>query len=146
MLIDSNKDDKFVNGRFYFVLAGVKRAGFYDFTNIPQEKTLEVVNEFIDFFKKNEIMNPTGRVIMDFSGTHLNREVTDALKEMAAEVKKYTSIKTRAAVVGVSKIQRIFVNTFNRITKTDMRAFDTKEEAYHWLAEVDKFEKEQGDI
>lgn len=139
MLIDTNNDTKYVDGRYYFFQAGTKRAAIYDFSNIPPEKTVETTKKFIKFFQTNRILNPTGRVIMDFTGTRINKEFADILKELLKTIKEYTSTNSRAAILGTSKIQTIFVNTYNKFVNSEVKAFDSKLKAYEWLNQVEKF-------
>ncbi len=64
--------------------------------------------------------------------THNNVEATNALKEFSNAVTPY--IKA-SAVVGVSGIKRIIVQSLMKVSGRKIHLFDTIEEAKDWLVE-----------
>ncbi len=95
------------------------------------------VEDALAIFDKTEKiakMQPEKSIILltNVIDTHNNIEATNALKEFSSAVTPY--IKA-SAVVGVSGIKRIIVQSLMRVSGRDIHLFSDIEEAKNWLVE-----------
>ena len=87
----------------------------------------------LEQYKQMSLTEPDGslRSLVDFS----NQKVSAEFTELAKEVTKQTAHKDyKVAVVGISQLQRIILNTLNRISKEQMKPFATRVEALNYVA------------
>ncbi len=73
------------------------------------------------------------RTLTTVEGTHMDRDVTNALKDYVAHNKPYVRA---GAVVGLNDLKMIAFNFVNRVTGRNLRAMDTADAAKDWLAEA----------
>jgi predicted dinucleotide-utilizing enzyme len=71
------------------------------------------------------------RTLTTVDGAHMDRTVTDALKDYVAHNKPYV---LAGAVVGLNDLKMIAFNFVNRVTGRTLRAIDNIEAAKDWLA------------
>lgn len=71
------------------------------------------------------------RTLTTVDGAHMDRAVTDALKDYVAHNKPYV---LAGAVVGLNDLKMIAFNFVNRVTGRTLRAMDNVESAKEWLA------------
>ncbi len=95
------------------------------------------VEDALAIFDKTEKiakMQPEKSIILltNVINTHNNIEATSALKEFSTAVTPY--IKA-SAVVGVSGIKRIIVQSLMKVSGRKIHLFDTLEHAKDWLVE-----------
>jgi hypothetical protein len=69
-------------------------------------------------------------IVTDVTGAIFNTRVVQALKDVAAHNGPYVR---RAAVVGVSGLQKVIYQAVLRVTKREIPAFATREEALDWV-------------
>jgi hypothetical protein len=69
-------------------------------------------------------------LLTDVSGAPFNTRLVEALKELAAYNAPYVR---RAAVVGVAGLQKIIYSAVQRVSKRQIPAFATRQEALDWL-------------
>jgi hypothetical protein len=75
----------------------------------------------------------TVRTLTNVQGVHMDRAVTDALKDYVAHNKPYV---LAGAVVGLNDLKMIAFNFVNRVTGRSLRAMDSIDSAKDWLAGV----------
>jgi hypothetical protein len=73
------------------------------------------------------------RTLTTVDGAHMDRGVTNALKDYVEHNKPYVRA---GAVVGLNDLKMIAFNFVNRVTGRNLRAMDTVDEAKNWLASV----------
>jgi hypothetical protein len=73
----------------------------------------------------------TVRTLTTVQDAHMDRAVTDALKDYVAHNKPYVAA---GAVVGLNDLKMIAFNFVNRVTGRSLRAMDSIETAKAWLA------------
>jgi len=71
------------------------------------------------------------RTLTTVDGAHMDRAVTDALKDYVTHNKPYV---LAGAVVGLNDLKMIAFNFVNRVTGRSLRAMDNVESAKEWLA------------
>jgi hypothetical protein len=71
------------------------------------------------------------RTLTTVDGSHMDRQVTNALKDYVEHNKPYVRA---GAVVGLNDLKMIAFNFVNRVTGRNLRAMDTVDEAKNWLA------------
>ncbi len=71
------------------------------------------------------------RTLTTVDGAHMDRGVTDALKDYVAHNKPYV---LAGAVVGLNDLKMIAFNFVNRVTGRSLRAMENVEAAKEWLA------------
>jgi hypothetical protein len=69
-------------------------------------------------------------LVTDVTGATFNTRLVQALKEVAAHNGPYVR---RAAVVGVSGLQKVIYQAVLRFSKRDIPAFATRQEALDWV-------------
>lgn len=70
------------------------------------------------------------RTLTTVDGAHMDRAVSDALKDYVAHNKPYV---LAGAVVGLNDLKMIAFNFVNRVTGRTLRAMDDVEAAKEWL-------------
>jgi hypothetical protein len=100
-----------------------------DFTSLKGDQFIQAVGE-----AKKFLMN-TGKkdllVLYDVSHSRVSPEAVDTLKEAAKATHPFIK---RRAVVGITGLQRVFLNAVNVFTGEDIKPFDNIEQAKDWLA------------
>jgi hypothetical protein len=74
----------------------------------------------------------SARTLTDVSGTEFAKDTVNKMQEITAANKDHVY---KAAVVGVSGLKQIIVNSVALFSKRDLKLFDTREHALDWLAE-----------
>lgn len=115
--------------RIYPIFHENKKIYYSDWTNLKTpEQAIEVMNETSDFIVQNGQKNLLE--IVDVTGSFATQDTLKALKEINNKVKGYSK---RKAMVGLSKSQRIILNTINIFSGTTIQGFDDVESAKNWL-------------
>ena len=70
-------------------------------------------------------------LLTDFTGSTFNQDVTDAMRQLAADHKPYVRA---SAVFGMTAIMRVILRAVIALTGRDIRLFGKREEAIAWLA------------
>lgn len=73
------------------------------------------------------------RVLMSIEGAHIAPQIIGALKDAALRNKPHLK---GVAVVGLGGLLRIVYLTMSKLMEMEMPAFDTREAALDWLAEL----------
>ncbi|HEX8253997.1 MAG TPA: hypothetical protein VF846_12690 [Thermoanaerobaculia bacterium] len=102
-----------------------------DWSGAAPAELLEAIAEA----KRLIAAQPTGsvRTLTSVQDAHMNRSVTDALKEYVNHNKPYV---LAGAVVGLNDLKMIAFNFVNRVTGRSLRAMDSLDAAKDWLASV----------
>ncbi len=115
--------------RIYPIFHENKKIYYSDWTNLKTpEHAVAVMNETSDFIMQNGQRNLLE--IVDVTGSFATQETLKALKEVNNKVKGYSRKK---AMVGLTKSQRIILNTINMFSGTNIQGFDDIEVAKNWL-------------
>ena len=125
--------EEFLNGRVRFEVYKGKKILVTDYSNLGPEETCQLAKDII-IWNNNYKHDPDSIInYADFANSHINKEGFETLQKMGNEILKPYNHKI--AVVGITKLQFIFLNAINKITGGNTRAFDSKEEAFDWLVE-----------
>lgn len=74
------------------------------------------------------------RTLTTVQDAHMDRAVTDALRDYVAHNKPYV---LAGAVVGLNDLKMIAFNFVNRVTGRSLKAFDNIDAAKNWLASME---------
>lgn len=109
---------------------------YVDFSNM---KTKEEVLNLISLVKKSISIRPPKSIftLTNLSNMYFNTEVYTAISDYARMNEPYVKA---SAVVGLSGLMMIFYNGFLKLSKRDVRAFSTEEEAVNYLLEYSRSE------
>jgi hypothetical protein len=72
-------------------------------------------------------------LLTDFTGSTFNQDVTDAMRQLAADHKPYVRA---SAVFGMTAIMRVILRAVITLTGRDIRLFGKREEAIAYLASL----------
>lgn len=114
-----------------FILYKAKRICYVDFSNASIDEMLTRIKEaqrLIASEPPNSVLTLT-----DFTNSHYDREVSNALKEYAKSNKPYVKA---AAVVGITGLKEIMLNAVTLFTRRSMTSFGSLEEAKEWLVTI----------
>ena len=117
-------------GRVRFIEHKGKRIIYNDFANIDgAADALAVIAESRELTRKQ----PQGSCLLltDVTGSKFNREVVEALKELASGNKPYVKA---GVIVGLSGIQRVVYVAVSQLTGRRMPTFASADEAKDYLA------------
>jgi hypothetical protein len=109
---------------------------YVDFSSM---KTKEEVLNLISLAKKSISIRPPKSIftLTNLSNMYFNTEVYTAISDYARMNEPYVKA---SAVVGLSGLMMIFYNGFLKLSKRDVRAFSTEEEAVNYLLEYSRSE------
>ena len=101
---------------------------FHDYTNLYGDEYVAVIER--NAKKADETELSERLVLLDVTDSLVNKRVIATFKR----VSKGASTKvSKIAVVGVTTIQRAFVQAIAKFSGTNMKAFETHEQAKDWL-------------
>ncbi|SRR5574344_444253 len=109
---------------------------YVDFSNL---KSKDEIFELIDLAKKSISMRPPKSVLTltNLANMYFNTEVYTAISDYAKMNEPYVKA---CAVIGLNGLMMIFYNGFLKLTKRDVRAFSSEEEAVNYLLGVSRLE------
>ncbi len=100
-----------------------------DFSN----KKWEQIFEYGEAYSKDFLAEgKPQRVLLDQSNIVMSAEVSRYFKASALKVQH---LQEKLALVGVTGIQKIVANAIMALVKSNVKMFDTREQAMNWLAE-----------
>lgn len=106
-----------------------KKIYYTDWTNLKtNEESIKVANETSDYIISKKEYNLLE--IIDVTGSYASMQVLTEVKKIAQKTAEFNKKKAMLGIVGAKKI---LLNSVNRIAKTNIKAFDTIEEAKDWL-------------
>jgi hypothetical protein len=101
---------------------------FQDFAHVADAgEALRLIDKAREFMARQ---NKGVLLLTDISGSHFDRRVVEAMKELVAHHKPWVSA---SAVVGLSPITRIIYQMVIKLTGRAIRPFGGLEEAKDWL-------------
>ena len=100
---------------------------YIDLRNISQEEQFALMKEAEEFILKE---NKSVLVLSNLTGIHATPEFMKHGNEYGANIKH---LLKKQAMVGLTSVQKILLNTWNAITGGKGTAFETEEEAKEWL-------------
>lgn len=108
-----------------------KRILFSDFSDIMITKELEYALEVMECESKvMEEGEGKWLILWDFTDSKVTNKFLEAVNEHGARFKDVTE---KEAVFGLTKLQMIFLNGYNKIVGASSRAFSSKEDALEYL-------------
>ncbi len=115
--------------RIYPIFYENRKIYFSDWTNISSvAQALAIMEETTNYIKQLNELNLLE--IVDVTNSYATVETLMAIKKIAKEVKKFSKKK---AMLGITGAKKVLLNSVNNIANTQIRAFDSKEEALEWL-------------
>ncbi|MFC1770023.1 hypothetical protein ACFLZI_03100 [Nitrospirota bacterium] len=101
-----------------------------NFTSIPPEETFATVDEA----KKVISQHPPKSLLTltDVTDAQVTSDVSNSLRDFVNHNKPYVKA---GAVLGVSGVKKVILNSIMRLTGRKLTAFSTMEEAVDWLSE-----------
>jgi hypothetical protein len=117
-----------MTGRVQLIHHRGKEVVLVDMTNLEPPKMLEVAEEC----KRTVTSLPKGTALTltDVSGASFGKDTVDKMQEITAANKDHVY---KAAVVGVSGLKQIIVNSVAMFSKRDLKLFDSRDAALDWL-------------
>lgn len=101
-----------------------------DYSGLEIADQLEQIKKAVNILVKSG--NKDNLSLTDVSKTNLTQEFAEMAKIMG---KQSALVTKKAAIVGVTGIRKIILNTVNSISGNSRKPFDTVEEAKDWLVE-----------
>jgi hypothetical protein len=114
--------------RIRFITHQGKKILLIDFSQCSAQEILKLlpdVQDVITSEPRNSVLT-----LGDFTGADVRREVADRLKQTLVFDRPYVK---RAALVGVEKVPKVFLDAFKTFSQRELPAFKTREEAMGWL-------------
>ena len=105
-----------------------KKILIMDYTGLKNDEIKEVINEAIEVCKTQPLKSVLS--ITDLTNTYLTKSTFEMFKKMDAITSQYD---LKSSVVGLNKAKKIFLNLVNMFNKSDIKGFDTREDAIQWL-------------
>lgn len=102
-----------------------------DWSNASPAEMLDTMSEVKRVISARPLRSV--RTLTTVEGAHMDRAVTDALKDYVAHNKPYV---LAGAVVGLNDLKMIAFNFVNRVTGRALRAIDSVDAAKNWLVAV----------
>jgi hypothetical protein len=117
-----------MTGRVKLIHHKGKEVVLIDMTNLEPALMLSVAEEC----KRTVTALPKGSALTltDVSGSAFSKETVDKMQQITAANKDHVY---RAAVVGVSGLKQIIVNSVALFSKRDLKLFDSRDAALDWL-------------
>ena len=114
--------------RIRFITHQGKKILLIDFSHCSAEEILHLlpdVQELITSEPRSSVLT-----LGDFTGAEVRKEVADRLKQTLVFDRPYVK---HAALVGVEKIPRVFLDSFKTFSQRELPDFKTRQEAMDWL-------------
>ncbi len=105
-----------------------KQIIYQDYTNLTGDEVARLVPALTSI--ELETVGEKSRCLINFTGSFANKAALGALGE-SGKLTKHLYEKT--AVLGITGIKKILMNTVNKITNLGAKSFTTEEEAKEWL-------------
>jgi hypothetical protein len=103
-----------------------KQIMFWNFPKgVTQEELFATMKLYIDFMRENKEFK---YILSDYSNIHIGNEVMQLVKSNSTVLRH-----TKVAFLGITGLKKIILWGYSNITKRQMAAFDTKEEALEYL-------------
>jgi hypothetical protein len=108
-----------------------KRILYIDYSHCgTTEELLQVLDQAVEEYAKSSTNLLT---ISNFANTRGSEEFMKRAKELGNQVFKFK--RDRSALIGLTDLQRIFLNAYNRVTGASLMAFGKYEDALEYLVE-----------
>jgi len=115
--------------RIYPIFHNGKKIYYTDWSNlISAGESLAAIKETSDF-----ILSMNEYELLEIINVTNSFASVESLTELKRVAKLTSKFNRKKAIVGISSAKKILLNSVNRIAGTNIRAFDTLEEAKDWL-------------
>ena len=115
--------------KIYPIFHKGKKIYFSDWTNLKTtEEAVQVMTETSDF-----IVNLGQKKLLEIIDTTGSYGTGETLKEVKIVNNKVKPFSGRKAMIGLSKSQKLILNTVNLFSGTNVVGFDDVEDAKEWL-------------
>lgn len=115
--------------RIYYIRHREKKILYLDGSNVNFEEALPLIREAKEFIRSQP--EKSLLTLTDLTNARFNDHVTQSLKEYVAGNKPYV---IAAAVIGVTGLKQILLNSILKLSGRKLTLCDTKEQALDWLA------------
>jgi hypothetical protein len=117
-----------MTGRVKFIHHRGKEVVLVDMTNLTPEMMLAVAEEC----RKTVTTLPKGSALTltDVTGSEFSKDTVNKMQQITAANKDHVY---RAALVGVTGLKQIIVNSVAMFSKRDLKLFETRETGLDWL-------------
>jgi hypothetical protein len=122
-------DAHLVEGRVQFVIHNGKRVLSINYANCDVAMLKAVAEDMHRIISREPLSSVL--TLNDVTGTSFDQESVEILKSKVAANAPYVK---RAAVIGISGLQRLIYEAVQMFTKRTIRAFSSREEALDYLA------------
>jgi hypothetical protein len=123
-------DAHLLEGRVQFVIHRGKRVLSINYANCDVAMLKAVAEDMHRVISREPLSSVL--TLNDVTGTSFDQESVEILKSKVAANAPYVK---RAAVIGISGLQRLIYEAVQMFTKRTIRAFSSREEALNYLAE-----------
>ncbi|MFX0072863.1 MAG: hypothetical protein ACFFAO_17435 [Candidatus Hermodarchaeota archaeon] len=103
---------------------------FEDYTNVSYSKFPELIIAVKNITIENGYRDYL--LLIDFTDSYADKNTMDVLLEAAKETKPFIN---KTAVLGITGIKKVLLNSINFLAGMGVKAFNSEEEAKEWLAE-----------
>ncbi len=117
--------------RIKWLTYGNKKILLHDYSHIDEDEYVTTLERLTQHLIENS-KNSKLLFVLDVTDTVVSKEVLRTFKKCAVEVRPYVE---KTAVVGVTGIQKLFLNIVNSFSSIAAKPFDTLEQAQQWLVE-----------
>ena len=107
-----------------------KQVLIMDCTGLNNDQIKQLIPGSLKFYENKEPKSM--RTLTDLTNTYLTKSTYDAFKDLDAKTNPYD---LKSAVVGLNKAKRILLNMLNKFNSSDVKGFNSREEAMAWLTE-----------
>jgi hypothetical protein len=99
-----------------------------NYSGLNNDQIKDVILELVEVYKTQPLKSILS--ITDLTNTYLTKSTFEMFKEMDAKTNQYD---LKASVVGLNKAKKILLNLLNMFNKSEVKGFDSREEAIEWL-------------
>ncbi len=99
------------------------------YSKLTENDFLNMINTATKFISSR---GPGQLVISDMRNTHASTVVVQRFKDASIITKQ---VRKKGAVIGLNSLQLIFLNAVNKFSGSNLKAFNTVDDACQWLVE-----------
>jgi hypothetical protein len=106
------------------------RIHFWDFSGLSPGKEMQALLNKVVATAQSQPENSV-RELTDVTGAHFDTQMLNSLKELSTSVAPYVRA---SAMIGTSGLLHVALSAVRRVSKRNIKVFDSREEALDWLA------------
>lgn len=127
-----DRNEKYLNGRISFIFHKDQYILFTDYSNLEGSE-MEIFAQKVydwcasfEYTDKNSLLN-----FSDFTNSKVSKKALNILNGIGKDI--MGPYNKKSALIGINRMQKIFLNTLNKISGANILCFNTKEDALDWL-------------